>query len=123
MQAPGVEDRRHYVVRRVAGRGAGPTRSLFGAWGAGRAGGVDPCVCSLAADLIERAALGYGEAITQIISDQLSLLVHGRWLPPGHGAPPWCPRISSRCYPCLWTQLLPMSPDCTDQPSNQALQP
>src|SRR2546430_17155287 len=29
-----------------------------------------------------------------------------------------CPQLSSKCYPCPWTQLLPMSPDCTNKRAN-----
>jgi PIN domain nuclease of toxin-antitoxin system len=47
---------------------------------------VDPLVGSLAADPVERAEFGYGEAITHIIGDELGFLGHGRGLPPRHGA-------------------------------------
>jgi hypothetical protein len=122
MPAPGVEDRRHQVVRRVAGRRAWPTRARFEALRAVREIAVDPCVRSLTADPVERAELGDGEAITPIISDEVGFLVHGRCVPPGHGAPPWCP-LSSCCYPCLWTQRLPMCPDYTWETANQGMQP
>ena len=77
MPASCVEERRHHVVRCVAGRRVWPTRALFEALRAVRARAVDPCVRSLAADLIERAELGDGEAITQLISDELGFLVQG----------------------------------------------
>jgi hypothetical protein len=66
---------------------------------------VDPCVPGLAADAIELAAHGYGQAVTQIISETLIVLVHGRCVAPRLRAPPWCPRTSARGDLDLWTQL------------------
>jgi hypothetical protein len=66
---------------------------------------VHPLVAGLAADAVELAELLEGEAVPQIISDERCLLVHGRCLTPGHGAPPLVPRSI--------VKLSPMSPDYT----------
>ena len=59
MPLSGFQDRRHHIVRRVAGRRAGPTGALFEAlWAVGEIA-VDPCVPSLAADAVERAERGH----------------------------------------------------------------
>jgi hypothetical protein len=86
--APCVKECRHHRVRRMAGRGSGPTRVLFEALGAVGELAVKPLVPGLAADTVECAALGHGQAFTPIISEELRVLVHGRCVAPGHGAPP-----------------------------------
>jgi hypothetical protein len=59
MSAPGFEDRCYYMVRRVAWRRAGATRSLFEALRTVGEIAVDPLVPGLAADAVELAELGH----------------------------------------------------------------
>jgi len=59
MSLSGFKDRRHHIVRRVAGRRAGPTGSLFEAlWAMGEMA-VNPFVPGLAADAVKFAELGH----------------------------------------------------------------
>jgi hypothetical protein len=92
MPLSGCTARRHHLVRRVAGRRAGPPGSRFEAlWAVGEIA-VDPLVPGLAAAVVEHAELGHGETVTQIIGDDLRFLVQRRGVTPRPGAPPsWVP--------------------------------
>ena len=64
-----------------------------------------PLIAGGTATMRARAALRERQTVTKVVGTELGVLVHGRWVTPGHGAPPWCPRLSSHCDPCPWTQL------------------
>jgi len=71
---------------------------------------IDPCVPALTTDPVEGTEFFEGQAVAQLIGDELCFLVHGRCLTQGMGHLLGCPGLSSNCHPCLPTFLLPISP-------------
>jgi hypothetical protein len=98
------QDRRHPMVRRVAGRGAGPTGARCEALRAVGEIAVDPVAPSLAADVVTLAARslrgGHGEKRRGTAFSGPSARGAAR-----HGVPPSLgPRLLSNCHRCPWTQ-------------------
>src|SRR5262245_20277208 len=70
---------------------------------------ADPLVSSLATDAVLVAQLGHREQARRIRFTKFDAQLHSRHSPPRHLV--LRRNSGEKCYPCVWTTLLPMSPD------------
>ena len=75
---------------------------------------LEPLVPGLAADAVLARELGHRKQPRRVLTNEFQALLHGRRLAPRHRGTSGvvaAPAYGEKCYPCRWTEVLPMSLD------------
>src|SRR4029453_9165757 len=75
---------------------------------------LEPLIPGLATDAVLRGELSHRKQTPLVLTNQFQALFHGRRLAPRHWGTSGmrgCPGLGEKCYPCRWTEVLPMSLD------------